>query len=248
MKNSYYINKPFCNVFEKPNNRSKLSTQILYGEKFTIISRWNGYFKIKTNYDNYLGYIIADNYPKKFLPNYKVRVLKACIYKEPKKTKKTKDFLSFSSEINITESNSIFFKFAEEKWIKKDDVIKKNIKIKNYLKIFKLFKNCKYVWGGKTFNGIDCSALIQLYFKYNDWYYPRDTIDQIKFKRGKRKKFKFKSGDLIYWKGHVAVCINNKNLIHAYGPMKRVVIMPIGKTIKLIKVTTGLKVEKITSI
>ena len=108
-----------------------------------------------------------------------------------------------------------------------------------------MFKNCKYIWGGKTFRGIDCSALIQIYFKFNNKFYPRDTVDQFKFKKGPSRKINYKSGDLIYWKGHVALCINSMKLIHAYGPAKKVVIMPIDKTIKIIRDTAGLKIKKI---
>ena len=248
MKNNYYFNKPFGEIFEKPTKSSKISSQILYGEKFQIILKRKGFFKIRTNYDNYFGYIKVGKYPKNFISNYKVKVLKANIFKEPKNSTKTRDFLPFSSEINVNDSKSIFFRFDKNKWIKKNDVIKKNIKFKNYLKILNLFKNCKYLWGGKTYKGIDCSALIQIYFKFNNKFFPRDTVDQIKFKKGSKKKFRFKSGDLIYWDGHVAVCINNKNLIHAYGPMKKVVIMPIDETIKVINDTTGLKIKKIFSI
>ena len=248
MGNNFYLNKSFTNIFEKPSKFSKISSQILYGEKFKIISREKNYLKIKTSYDKYIGYIKKDKFPKNFVPNYKVKVLKASIYKKPENSKKTKEFLSFSSEINVSDSRSKFFKFGKDKWIKKSEVIKINLKIYNYLKIFNLFKNCKYSWGGKTFKGIDCSALIQLYFKFNNKFYPRDTIDQIKFKKGKMTDSKFKTGDLIYWKGHVAVCINNKYLIHAYGPAKKVTVMPIFKTIKIIKETANLKIEKVFSI
>ena len=44
------------------------------------------------------------------------------------------------------------------------------------------------------------------------------------------------------------MCINSKQLIHAYGPEKRVLIMPIIKTIKRIEKTAKLKVIKISSI
>ena len=37
----------------------------------------------------------------------------------------------------------------------------------------------------------------------------------------------FKKGDVIFWEGHVAVCINAQKLIHAYGPEKKVLIMSI---------------------
>ena len=47
---------------------------------------------------------------------------------------------------------------------------------------------------------------------------------------------------IIFWKGHVAVCLSKKKLIHAYGPKKKVIIMDIRKTINLIKKTAKLEV------
>ena len=57
-----------------------------------------------------------------------------------------------------------------------------------------------------------------------------------------------KKGDIIFWKGHVAICLNSKKLIHAYGPEKKVVIMPIIETINRIQKTAKLKVKKISRI
>ena len=138
--------------------------------------------------------------------------------------------------------------FEKNKWIKRKDITHINKKEKNFYKIFKSYLNCKYKWGGKTHQGIDCSALIQIFYKFNKKFFPRDTIDQIRYKKGKKTKKKFKLGDIIYWKGHVAVCINSKKLIHAYGPEKKVIIMPINETIKRIEKTANLKIEKICKI
>lgn len=104
------------------------------------------------------------------------------------------------------------------------------------------------MWGGKSYRGIDCSALLQLFFYYNKLFYPRDTKDQIKYSKKIIKKKLFKKGDVIFWKGHVAVCINSKKLIHAYGPEKKVLIMPIIKTIDRMKRATNLSIKKISSI
>ena len=71
------------------------------------------------------------------------------------------------------------------------------------------------------------------------------NLDQINFKIGNNNKKKFKKGDIIYWKGHVALCVNSKKLIHAYGPKKKVLVMDINKTISLIKKTENLEVKKI---
>ena len=59
---------------------------------------------------------------------------------------------------------------------------------------------------------------------------------------------KFKKGDIIFWKGHVAICLNSKKLIHAYGPEKKVLMMPIIKTINRIRETANLEVKKIARI
>ena len=132
--------------------------------------------------------------------------------------------------------------------LKKNDVKKLKHKNKNFVKILKKFLNVKYVWGGKTFKGIDCSALLQIFFVYNNLFFPRDTKDQIKYTKKNLKKRKFKKGDIIFWKGHVAICLNSKKLIHAYGPEKRVIIMPIIETINKIQKTAKLKVKKISKI
>ena len=74
---------------------------------------------------------------------------------------------------------------------------------------------------------------------------PYIIITEIKYKKGVTIKKKFKKGDIIFWKGHVAGCINSKKLIHAYGPEKKVIIMPIHETIKRIERTAKLKVKKV---
>ena len=53
---------------------------------------------------------------------------------------------------------------------------------------------------------------------------------------------KIKKNDIIYWKGHVALALSNKKLIHAYGPMKKTVVMGIKQTIKRIEKSAKLKV------
>ena len=93
--------------------------------------------------------------------------------------------------------------------------------------------------------GDNICHLIQIFDKFNNKFFPRDTVDQIKYKKGSIIKKKFKKGDIIFWKGHVAVCIDSKKLIHAYGPEKKVIIMPIHKTIKRIERTAKLKVKKV---
>ena len=237
MQNNYYSTYSCINIYERPSPNSKISSQIIYGEKFKILEKTKGFIKIRTFFDKYTGYIKNKNFISKFKPTHKVKVLKTKIYK-------SNEFLPFSSEIEILKKEKGRVMFKKNKWIKLKDITLIKKKEKNFIKIFKSFSNCKYKWGGKTFQGIDCSALIQIFYKFNNKFFPRDTIDQIKYKKGIKKK-QFKKGDIIFWKGHVAVCIDSKKLIHAYGPEKKVIIMPIHKTIKRIERTAKLKVKKV---
>ncbi len=248
MRNSFFNNQDFTNILEKPQSKSKLSSQMLFGESFIIIKKIKNFYKIRTNYDKYLGYIKAKKFKKNYKPTHKVMTLKSRIYKSSNGLKKTSRYLSFGSKIEILERKKNLIRYYDKFWIRKKDICPIKTKNRNIDKIFLLFKNCKYVWGGKTFDGIDCSALIQIFFYYNNIYFPRDTIDQIKFKKGLKKIDKFKKGILIYWKGHVAACLNSKKLVHAYGPRKKVVIMSILNTFKLIKRTANIKVLKFIKI
>ena len=67
----------------------------------------------------------------------------------------------------------------------------------------------------------------------------------MKYFRKKIKITNLKKNDIIFWKGHVALALSNKKLIHAYGPMKKTVVMGILKTIERINNTAKLKVTKI---
>ncbi len=247
MKNNFY-NKPIGNIYSKPYIKSEISSQILYGEKFKILSKSKDWLKIKTNFDKYSGFIKSDIFKTSFKPSHKIFSPRSLIYKKVKSDLiKTKKYLYFSSEIQSLGNKKNFVKFDKNKWIKKKNLRKLNHIEKNYKKIFKLFLNTKYLWGGKSVDGLDCSALIQLFFKYNKKFFPRDTKDQIKFCKKKISRI-FKDGDIIFWKGHVGLCLDKKKFIHAYGPRKKVLIMPIKQTIDLIFKTTKLEVKKISNI
>ena len=82
-------------------------------------------------------------------------------------------------------------------------------------------------------------------FNQNNRFCPRDSRDQEKFLKEKVKIDKIKKNDLIFWKGHVAIALSKNKLIHAYGPMKKVVVMDIKRTIERIKRTAKLNVTSV---
>ncbi len=229
------------NVYKKKNINSKIVTQLLYGDVFKNLKKEKSWFKIKNERDNYEGYIKKN----KFLPDqkntHKIFKLSSALYRKPNKKYKTKIRISFGSRIKILQKKGNFCKF-DNFWINIKDLKKINTIDKNPFKNISKFLTVKYVWGGKHYSGVDCSGLIQLFLNYNEKFCPRDANQQIKYFKKKVKLKNIKKNDLIFWKGHVAVVISKQKLIHAYGPLKRVVIMSIKKTINKIYKTAGLSV------
>ena len=236
----YFTNNfSLINLHKKPSAKSEIVTQMIYGDSFSISKKSKKWLKIKIKEDNYKGYIKNKNYSKFLKPTHKINTLKTKIFKFPNRVKK--DEITFGSKIKVIGNNSKFLKF-ENGWVNKNDVKPISYKEKNPFRKITSFKNIKYKWGGKSFKGIDCSALVQVFLNFNNKFCPRDAKDQVKYFKKNVKLRNIKKNDIIYWKGHVAVALSNKKLIHAYGPMKKTVIMGIDQTIKRIERTAKLKV------
>ena len=244
MKNNFGSNLPVINLYKKKSLKSGIDTQLLYGDIFKVIKKHNGWRKIRIKEDGYVGYVKSGKFSEPIKPNFKVCVLKARLFGGPSSKKKLKKFLPYNSRVKIIGKNGKFGKFGKY-WIKISDLKKINFKYRNIFKNVKLFKNTKYLWGGKSYKGIDCSALVQVFFNHNNRYCPRDSKDQEKYFKKKIKLKNIRKNDMIFWKGHVAIALSKNNLIHAYGPIKKVVIMNIKKTIERIYKTANLKVTSI---
>ena len=239
MTKYFTSNFSVINLYKKPSVKSEVVTQMIYGESFSISKKSKKWLKIKIKEDNYKGYILNKKFSSFLKPTHKVISLKANIFKFPNKVKKNE--ITFGSKIKVIENNSKFLKF-ENGWLKKSDVKPIAYKEKNPFRKITSFKNIKYKWGGKSFKGIDCSALVQIFLNFNNKFCPRDAKDQVKYFKKNVKLKNIKRNDIIYWKGHVALALSNKKLIHAYGPMKKTIIMGIEQTIERIKRTANLKV------
>ena len=241
------INNSVINVYKKNNLKSEIVTQLLYGDTFKKIKNNGKWIKISSDIDNYKGYIVNDKFPKKQKNTHKICNVFTALYSKPNINKKIRKKLSFGSKIKVLKKKGNFYKF-DNFWINKKDLKKINYKNIDIFKYVKRFINVKYKWGGKHFSGIDCSGLIQIFFNFNNKFCPRDTKDQIKFFKKKIKLVNIKKNDLIFWKGHVALVISKNKLIHGYGPLKKVIVMPIKNTIDRIYKTTNLKVTGIRRI
>ena len=113
MKNNYFYKSSVSNIYKRPSKVSEITSQLLYGEKFKILSKNKNWMKIKTSFDNYIGYIKNKNFTNNHKPTHKVFILKANIFN--KLNNKTKFFLPFASRVSIIQENKKFIEFEINK-------------------------------------------------------------------------------------------------------------------------------------
>jgi len=73
VENNFFCTKPVLNVLLEPKKSSKVSSQLIYGEKFQIISKSKNYIKIKNFVNEVSKEQILLNSNLFIMPSYKVK-------------------------------------------------------------------------------------------------------------------------------------------------------------------------------
>jgi len=97
------------NVYKKKTKKSKVVTQLLYGDTFKKLGQKNSWIKIKSDLDNYIGYIKNKKFSQKHKNTHKISVLSSNLYLKPNSKNKIRKKLSFGSKIKVTNKKGNFY-------------------------------------------------------------------------------------------------------------------------------------------
>ena len=126
-------------IYKKPNIKSELTSQMLFGEKFIIKKKIKNFYKGFSSYDRYPGYVLINDFLEdKKEKNYRVKIKKAFLYTNASNNKILKKKLLFNSKVSILEHKNTFVKIGSC-WIKKKSISKIFYKSNNYLKNISFF-------------------------------------------------------------------------------------------------------------
>ena len=108
----------------------------------------------------------------------------------------------------------------------------------DFVAVAERFVGVPYLWGGKTSFGVDCSGLVQVALTAAGVACPRDSDMQekalgtaIPHDAADVRRGDLRRGDLMFWKGHVAIVRDDASLLHANAFHMAVAVEPLGAAI-----------------
>lgn len=226
-------------VRKEPSHDSTLLTEALQGDRVTVYeTNEEGWAWGQLKSDGYVGWL-----PSVMLlapgpaPTHKVTALRTLVFPGPNIKLPPMDALPLGAQVAVAREQDSFAVTASGGFVPNRHLAPLATAEPDFVAVAERFAGVPYLWGGKTSLGLDCSGLVQVALTACGIKCPRDS-DMQESAIGKPASLAgLQSGDLIFWKGHVAIARGRNSMIHANAFHMAVAIEPVAEALGRIGAT-----------
>jgi cell wall-associated NlpC family hydrolase len=235
----HQVIEPVAALRRAPSHDARLDSEALLGERIMIYeTNADGWAWGQLETDGYVGWLSANALgPSGPAPTHKVASVRAIVFPGPDIRMPPIAALPMGAHLTVVRQDERFAVTASGWHVPEAYVAPIRARQSEFVAVAEQFLGTPYLWGGKTSLGLDCSGLVQVSLQAARIACPRDS-DMQELSLGKLSSLaSLRRGDLVFWKGHVAIARDPETLIHANAHHMMVAIEPASEAIARINAT-----------
>lgn len=232
---SLRITQPLVDLLRAPGGARE--RQLWLGERFTVIDREGGFVFGQAQKDGYCGWLPEAAVAEGPQPTHWVAVPGSHLYSGPKVQAPEIAALPMGARVTVTGEVGAFAQ-TPQGFVPMVHLLPIGRWLTDPVSVAESLLGSPYLWGGNSRAGIDCSGLVQLAWHACGGSLPADSDQQEAALP--EASGPYQRGDLIFWKGHVAMAVGESLLIHANGHRMAVSYEPIAACIARVEAAEGL--------
>lgn len=211
------------------NARSELDTQVLFGERVTVLARRRGWLRARSHLDGKEGFVRAELFSTDlFKPTHRVCVPHTPLQRFRPVQSQFLGMLGMNALVRVIDTSDRFARLSTGAWIHQSALMPVSENEPDVVDVAMRFTGAPYLWGGRTGVGLDCSAMIQAACIACGIESPRDSSQQIKVLGASLPlETSLQRGDLVFWCGHVGIMVSRTHILNANDAAMAVVIEPL---------------------
>ncbi|WP_435257506.1 C40 family peptidase [Thioclava sp. FR2] len=208
------VARPLVDLFDQPNG--KRDRQLVLGAEITVIDRQENFVFVQAASDGYCGWIASDAVGKPILPTHWVAASASHAYSGPKVQTPEHFALPIGARLAVSTLENRFG-LSQVGYVPMVHLRPIADRLMDPVSVAESLLGTPYLWGGNSAAGIDCSGLVQVALVACGQPCPGDSDLQQQVGSAIPEDAPLSRGDLLFWKGHVAMVVDETRLIHANG-------------------------------
>src|SRR5499426_394407 len=225
--------EPQAPVRRAPSPDATLLTEALMGERVVVYETTDeGWAWGQLQADDFVGWLPAAALgPAGAAPTDKVAALRTLVFPGPDIKLPPLAGLPLGSRLTIVRQDTTFAVTAGGGFVPARHLARLDATEPDVVVVAERFLGVPYLWGGKTSLGLDCSGLVQVALAACGVACPRDSDMQEQALGKSIALAGLQRGDLIFWKGHVAIALGRNSMIHANACHMAVAVEPVAEAV-----------------